>query len=97
LPTLDGTNIAFTLLKAAAGGLPVGPMLLGMSMPIHVLAPIVTARGIVNLGALAALGAGRVGPTLGLGSQFRWRRSPRAAVRCNYPRAPSGFIISRTD
>jgi malate dehydrogenase (oxaloacetate-decarboxylating)(NADP+) len=58
MPTLDAANIAFTLLKAAADGLPVGPMLLGMSKPIHVLVPSVTARGIVNLSAFAALGAG---------------------------------------
>jgi malate dehydrogenase (oxaloacetate-decarboxylating)(NADP+) len=58
MPTLDAANIAFTLLKAASDGLPVGPMLLGMSKPIHVLVPSVTARGIVNLSAFAALGAG---------------------------------------
>jgi malate dehydrogenase (oxaloacetate-decarboxylating)(NADP+) len=55
MPTLDAANIAFTLLKAAVDGLPVGPMLLGMSKPIHVLVPSVSARGIVNLSALAAL------------------------------------------
>jgi malate dehydrogenase (oxaloacetate-decarboxylating)(NADP+) len=55
MPTLDAANIAFTLLKAVVDGLPVGPMLLGMSKPIHVLVPSVTARGIVNLSALAAL------------------------------------------
>ncbi len=32
-------------------------MLLGMSKPIHVLVPSVTARGIVNLSALAVLEA----------------------------------------
>jgi malate dehydrogenase (oxaloacetate-decarboxylating)(NADP+) len=55
MPTLDAANIAFNLLKAAADGLPVGPMLLGMSQPAHVLVPSVTARGIVNLTALAVL------------------------------------------
>ena len=60
MPTLDAANISFTLLKAASDGLPVGPMLLGMSKPIHVLVPSVTARGIVNLSAFAALCAGRV-------------------------------------
>ena len=54
MPTLDAANIAFNLLKAASDGLPVGPMLLGMSKPIHVLVPSVTARGIVNLSAFAA-------------------------------------------
>ncbi len=57
MPSLDAANIAFTLLRAAADGLAVGPILLGMSKPIHVVVPSVTARGIVNLSALAALGA----------------------------------------
>ena len=61
MPGLDAANIAFNLLKAAADGLPVGPILLGMSKPIHVLVPSVTARGIVNLSALAALQAQAIG------------------------------------
>ena len=60
MPTLDAANIAFNLLKAAADALPIGPMLLGMTKPVHVLVPSVTARGIVNLSALrCAGGAGR--------------------------------------
>ena len=57
MPGLDAANIAFNLLKAAADGLPVGPLLLGMSKPIHVVVPSVTARGIVNISAVAALEA----------------------------------------
>ncbi len=57
MPTLDAAHIAFNMLKAAADGLPIGPMLLGMSKPIHVLVPSVTARGIVNLSALSAQAA----------------------------------------
>jgi malate dehydrogenase (oxaloacetate-decarboxylating)(NADP+) len=57
MPSLDAANIAFNLLKAAAEGLPVGPMLLGMSRPVHVLVPSVTARGILNLSVLAAQSA----------------------------------------
>ena len=57
MPSLDAANIAFNLLKAAADGLPVGPILLGMRKPIHVLVPSVTARGIVNLSALAVSAA----------------------------------------
>jgi malate dehydrogenase (oxaloacetate-decarboxylating)(NADP+) len=41
----------------AADGLPVGPLLLGMAKPVHVVAPSVTARGILNVSALAALEA----------------------------------------
>ncbi|HTW68324.1 MAG TPA: NADP-dependent malic enzyme [Acetobacteraceae bacterium] len=54
MPGLDAANIAFNLLKAAADGLAVGPILLGLSQAIHVLVPSVTARGIFNLSALAA-------------------------------------------
>jgi malate dehydrogenase (oxaloacetate-decarboxylating)(NADP+) len=57
MPNLDAANIAFNLLKAAADGLPIGPMLLGMTRPIHVVVPSVTARGIVNLSALAVVAA----------------------------------------
>ncbi len=54
MPNLDAANIAFNLVKAAADGLPVGPLLLGMSQPIHVVVPSVTARGILNISAIAA-------------------------------------------
>jgi malate dehydrogenase (oxaloacetate-decarboxylating)(NADP+) len=57
MPNLDAANIGFNLLKAAADGLPIGPVLLGMTKPIHVLVPAVTARGIVNLSALAVVEA----------------------------------------
>ncbi len=53
MPTLDAANIALTLLSAATEGLLVGPVLLGMSRPLHVLTPSVTARGIANMTALA--------------------------------------------
>ncbi len=54
MPGLDAANIAFNLVKAAADALPVGPLLLGMSKPIHVVVPSVTARGILNMSAVAA-------------------------------------------
>ncbi len=57
MPNLDSANIALNLLKAAADGLQVGPLLLGMSKPIHVLVQSVTARGIVNISAVAVLEA----------------------------------------
>ena len=58
-PNLDAANIAFNLVKAVADGLQVGPMLLGMNKPIHVLTPSVTARGIANLAAVAGSQMGR--------------------------------------
>jgi malate dehydrogenase (oxaloacetate-decarboxylating)(NADP+) len=53
MPSLDAANIALTLLSAATEGLLVGPLLLGVAKPIHVMVPSVTARGIVNMTALA--------------------------------------------
>jgi malate dehydrogenase (oxaloacetate-decarboxylating)(NADP+) len=58
MPSLDAANIALTLLSRAGEGLQVGPLLLGLSQPLHVLSPTVTARGIVNMTALAAAAAG---------------------------------------
>ncbi|MFC7734960.1 NADP-dependent malic enzyme [Roseomonas sp. GCM10028921] len=57
-PNLDSANIAYNLLKAAADGLQLGPMLLGMNKPVHVMVPSTTARGIVNLSAIAAAQSG---------------------------------------
>ena len=53
MPGIDAANIAFNLAKAATDGLQLGPLLLGMKKPVHVLVPSVTARGILNLTALA--------------------------------------------
>ena len=55
LPTLDAANIAFNLLKALGEGLSVGPILL--SAAAHVLTPAVSARGLVNMSALAVVDA----------------------------------------
>jgi malate dehydrogenase (oxaloacetate-decarboxylating)(NADP+) len=58
MPTLDAANIALTLLSAATEALLVGPLLLGVAKPVHVMVPSVTARGIVNMTALAVAQAG---------------------------------------
>ncbi|MSO94028.1 MAG: NADP-dependent malic enzyme [Rhodospirillales bacterium] len=56
-PNLDAANIAFNLLKTLEEGLSVGPMLLGTAAPAHILTAAVTARGIVNMSALACVDA----------------------------------------
>jgi malate dehydrogenase (oxaloacetate-decarboxylating)(NADP+) len=60
MPTLDAANIALTLLSAQSGGLLVGPIMLGLSRPVHVMVPSVTARGIVNMTAVAVAQAERL-------------------------------------
>ena len=56
-PNLDSANIAFNLMKQLGDGLAVGPVLLGTARPVHILTPSVTARGILNMTAVAAVGA----------------------------------------
>jgi malate dehydrogenase (oxaloacetate-decarboxylating)(NADP+) len=58
MPTLDAANISFNLLKAAAGsGLTLGPILLGVAGPAHILTPSATVRRIVNMTALTVVDA----------------------------------------
>ncbi|MEK7688308.1 MAG: NADP-dependent malic enzyme, partial [Pseudomonadota bacterium] len=64
-PSLDAANIGFNLLKTAADGLHIGPMLLGTALPAHVLTPSVTARGILNMTALAVVEAQRLAEARG--------------------------------
>jgi malate dehydrogenase (oxaloacetate-decarboxylating)(NADP+) len=57
LPNLDAANIAFQMIKVLAGALPVGPILIGAAKPAHILTPAVTARGVVNMTAVAVVEA----------------------------------------
>jgi len=57
MPNLDAANITFNALRALASGISVGPILLGMGKPVHILSRAVTTRGIVNLSTLAAVDA----------------------------------------
>ncbi len=58
MPTLDAANIAFNLLKTAAGdGVTIGPILLGTARPVHILTPSATVRRIVNMTALTVVDA----------------------------------------
>jgi malate dehydrogenase (oxaloacetate-decarboxylating)(NADP+) len=58
MPTLDAANIAFNLLKTAAGdGITIGPILLGAKRPAHILTSSATVRRIVNMTALTVVDA----------------------------------------
>jgi malate dehydrogenase (oxaloacetate-decarboxylating)(NADP+) len=56
MPNLDAANISYNLLLVAAGGgVTVGPILLGVDKPVHILTQTATVRGILNMTALAAV------------------------------------------
>jgi malate dehydrogenase (oxaloacetate-decarboxylating)(NADP+) len=58
LPNIDAANISYNLLKTAAGnGIAIGPLLLGVAKPIHILTPAATVRRIVNVTTLAVVAA----------------------------------------
>lgn len=58
LPNIDAANIAYNLLKTAAGGgIAIGPVLLGASKPVHILTASTTVRRIVNMTALTVADA----------------------------------------
>ncbi len=57
LPNLDAANVAYEAIKVLGDALPVGPILIGAARPTHILTPSVTARGIVNMTAVAVVEA----------------------------------------
>jgi malate dehydrogenase (oxaloacetate-decarboxylating)(NADP+) len=58
MPNIDAANIAYNLLKTAAGGnIAIGPVLLGAAKPVHILTPSATVRRIVNMTALTVADA----------------------------------------
>ncbi|WP_263768402.1 NADP-dependent malic enzyme [Propionivibrio soli] len=58
MPNLDAANISYSLLKMTGGdGITIGPILLGAARPVHVLTTTATVRRIVNMTALAVVGA----------------------------------------
>jgi malate dehydrogenase (oxaloacetate-decarboxylating)(NADP+) len=57
-PNIDSANIAYNLLKTAAGGgIAIGPVLLGAAKPVHILTASTTVRRIVNMTALTVADA----------------------------------------
>ncbi|MFV0679875.1 NADP-dependent malic enzyme [Ottowia sp.] len=63
LPDIDAANIAYNLLKVAAGGnIAIGPILLGAAKPVHILTASTTVRRIVNMTALTVADANASAP-----------------------------------
>ncbi|MFO1507739.1 MAG: NADP-dependent malic enzyme [Lysobacterales bacterium] len=56
-PNLDAANIAFNMARVMTDGVVLGPILMGLSMPAHVLTPAATVRRVVNMTALACVEA----------------------------------------
>ena len=57
MPNIDAGNISLNLLKAATDATMIGPMLIGVDAPIHVLSNNATTRRIINMAAIAVVEA----------------------------------------
>jgi len=57
MPNVDAANIAFNMLKVLGDAISIGPMLLGMEKPAHIVSTSITPRGIVNVTAVASVEA----------------------------------------
>jgi malate dehydrogenase (oxaloacetate-decarboxylating)(NADP+) len=49
----DTGSAVCNIIKQVSGGLEVGPILMGMGNKAHIVTPSITARGLLNISALA--------------------------------------------
>jgi len=57
MPNVEAANIAYNMTKMMSGGVTIGPLLLGAAQPVHIVTHATSARGIVNMTAIATVGA----------------------------------------
>ena len=57
MPNMDAAHISLNLLKRLGGGVSVGPIMLGAAKPAHIVSQSITVRGLLNMAAIAAIGA----------------------------------------
>jgi malate dehydrogenase (oxaloacetate-decarboxylating)(NADP+) len=57
LPNLDAANIAYNLVRVMTEGVAIGPILMGISKPVHILTNSATPRRVLNMTAIAAVDA----------------------------------------
>src|SRR5579863_1675859 len=56
-PTMDAANIAYNMVRHMTDGVAIGPILMGISKPAHILTPVSTVRRVVNMTAVACVEA----------------------------------------
>jgi len=57
MPSLDAANIGYNLIRVATGGVAIGPILMGLDKPAHILTPSSSSRRVINMTAIAAVEA----------------------------------------
>ncbi len=67
MPNLSAANIAYNITRVMTDGVAIGPILMGIARPAHILTPASTVRRVVNMTAIVAVEA-----------QIRAKRGPEA-------------------
>ncbi|HEV8694984.1 MAG TPA: NADP-dependent malic enzyme [Lysobacter sp.] len=57
MPNLDAANITYNMVRVMSDGVAIGPILMGLDKPAHILTPASTPRRVVNMTAIAAVDA----------------------------------------
>lgn len=58
MPNMEAARISYNLLRvSSSNGVTVGPVLMGIAKPVHILTPIASVRRIINMVALAVVEA----------------------------------------
>ena len=57
MPNLDAANITYNMIRVMTDGVAIGPILMGLDQPAHILTPASTPRRVVNMTAIAAVDA----------------------------------------
>jgi len=57
MPNIDAAHITFSTAKILGDGLPIGPIMVGLAKPAHILTTSVTARGLVNMTGITVVEA----------------------------------------
>ena len=57
LPNLEAANIAYNLVRVFTDGVAIGPILMGISKPVHILTSSASSRRVLNMTAIAAVDA----------------------------------------
>lgn len=57
MPNIEAANISYHMVRGFTDSVSIGPLLLGTARPVHVVTPSVSTRGLINITAVATVGA----------------------------------------
>jgi malate dehydrogenase (oxaloacetate-decarboxylating)(NADP+) len=89
LPNLAAANAAFNITRSMSDGVVIGPILMGVAKPAHVLTPQATVRRVVNMSAIACVEAQ-------IRAQSEFKKAHTRVSRAMKPRKGAGKAHAAT-